>query len=261
MSQASQFYRMIGVRVQALTMSGLNALVEEAVKSGHRRIIANHNLHSVYVVHREVRMRAFFERAHTIHVDGMPLIWIGKLLGYPFRREHRVTYADWIDSLMAEASRHEWRVFYVGSKPGVADRGAAILRSRFPQLQIETAHGYFDARPDSAENQAVLARIETCQPNLLLVGMGMPRQEHWVLDNIDRLHANAVLTVGAAIDYVAGAIPTPPRWAGRLGAEWLFRLIVEPRRLTRRYLIEPWFVLRLLLRDIVEHPTRQRASP
>jgi N-acetylglucosaminyldiphosphoundecaprenol N-acetyl-beta-D-mannosaminyltransferase len=150
---------------------------------------------------------------------------------------------------MTAAVQQGWRVFYLGSKPGVAERGAEILQQRFPGLQIATAHGYFDARPDSQENQAVLAEINTYQPHVLMVGMSMPRQEHWVLDNLEQISANAILTAGAAMDYVAGAVPTPPRWAGKWGLEWLFRLVAEPRRLARRYLVEPWFVLRLFLSE------------
>jgi N-acetylglucosaminyldiphosphoundecaprenol N-acetyl-beta-D-mannosaminyltransferase len=75
---------------------------------------------------------------------------------------------------------------------------------------------------------------------VLIVGMGMPRQQHWTLDNAERLAVNVVSTCGAALDYVAGAIPTPPRWAGRAGLEWACRLAAEPRRLASRYLVEPW---------------------
>ena len=76
-----------------------------------------------------------------------------------------------------------------------------------------------------------------------MVGMGMPLQEHWIAENYDKLGNAVILPCGAAIDYFAGAIPTPPRWAGRLGLEWLYRLLAEPTRLWKRYLIEPWFLL------------------
>ena len=81
--------------------------------------------------------------------------------------------------------------------------------------------------------------------------MGMPRQQHWVLENESRLAVNAISTSGAALDYVVGEIPTPPRWAGRVGLEWLFRLAAEPRRLAGRYLVEPWYVMPLLARHLV----------
>ena len=239
----------LGSWVNALTIPKLNMLIAEAITSNQRWIIANHNLHSIYLYHHNAKIRDFYAKADYIHVDGMALVLLGRLLGLPLKREHRVTYADWTIPLMSQAQERGWRVFYLGSKPGVAEQGAKVLQEKFPSLQIATAHGYFDAHPDNAENQAILATINAYQPHVLMVGMSMPRQEHWVLDNLDRLAANAILTSGAAIDYVAGAVPTPPRWAGRWGLEWLFRLVAEPQRLWQRYLVEPWFLVKLLLTE------------
>ena len=242
-----QSYRLVGIWINALSISDLNALIAEAVSSNQRWIIANHNFHSIHIYHQDAKMRAFYALADYIHADSMPLVFLAKLLGYPFQREHRVTYADWTPSLIEEAAQQNWRVFYLGSKPGVAQRGSKILQQKFPNLQIATADGYFDTRPDSQENKNLLAQINNFQPHVLMVGMSMPRQEHWVLDNIDGLSTNAILTAGAAMDYIAGEVPTPPRWAGRWGLEWLSRLIAEPNRLWHRYLVEPWFVLALFI--------------
>jgi N-acetylglucosaminyldiphosphoundecaprenol N-acetyl-beta-D-mannosaminyltransferase len=108
---------------------------------------------------------------------------------------------------------------------------------------MRTHHGFFDTTPGSMESVAVLEAIRAFRPHILLVCMGMPRQEYWIQDNWERIHANAVLPMGAALDYWAGVIPTPPRWMGRMGLEWLCRLLSEPRRLWRRYLVEPWALL------------------
>ena len=89
--------------------------------------------------------------------------------------------------------------------------------------------GYFDARYGSSENEALLGRINAYRPDLLMVGMGMPRQEIWTQENFARLNADVILSsIGAAFDYIAGAVPTPPRWSGRMGLEWFFRLAHEP---------------------------------
>jgi N-acetylglucosaminyldiphosphoundecaprenol N-acetyl-beta-D-mannosaminyltransferase len=169
------------------------------------------------------------------------------MLGVPLSRANRVTYNDWIGPLMTEAARHGWRVFSLGGAPGVFEAAAAKLRAAHPGLILDGAHGYFDATPGSAETAAVLERIAAFRPNVLLVGMGMPRQEHWVRANRDALTANATLMAGAAMDYVAGVVPTPPRGASSFGLEWLWRLAAEPGRLWRRYLIEPWYVMGLVL--------------
>ncbi len=241
-------YQMLGLRVDALTAADIQTIVARTIEDAKRCLIANHNLHSVYLYHHSVEMRAFYGRAQHVQIDGIPLILLGRLLGYPLRREHRTTALDWGLPLMAEAARRGWRVFHLGSEPGVAERGAQVLRTKFPGLQISTAHGYFDAAPGSDETREVLEVINGYQPNILMVGMGMPLQEHWILDNLEDIQANAVFNVGAYMDFVAGTKSTPPRWLGSFSAEWLYRLFTEPRRLWKRYLIEPWFILGLILR-------------
>ncbi|BFH76249.1 WecB/TagA/CpsF family glycosyltransferase [Thermus thermophilus] len=239
---------LLGVEVDPVGIDELHRAIGRAVAEGKRIVIANHNLHSVYLFHKDPKMRAFFARADLIHIDGMPLVYWGRLMGKPIDIEHRVTYVDWVRPLMAEAVRHGWRVYYLGGKPGVAERAASQLRAEFPGLFLQTHHGYFDMAGE--ENEEVLRRINAYRPHVLMVGMGMPRQEHWVLDNLERLETNAVLTAGACFDYVAEAIPTPPRWMGRVGLEWLYRLFSEPKRLWRRYLVEPWYLVPYAVEDL-----------
>lgn len=241
--------KLLGVEIDAVAMEDLHRIIAKAVAEGQRRIIAHHNAHSVYLYHRDPKMRRLYEQAYCVHIDGMPLVLLGRLLGLPLRREHRVTYVDWIRPLMFEAASRGFRIFYLGSRPGIAERGADILRREFPSLRIDTHHGYFDSQADNASSRQVLETIEGFRPDILMVGMGMPRQERWILDNLTDIHAHVILTAGACMDYVAGAIPTPPRWMGKLGIEWFFRLCVEPRRMWRRYLLEPWFLLLLLVRQ------------
>ncbi len=239
--------RLLGVGVHRLTWDRLKTAIAEAIENDQRWIVANHNLHSIYLYHHDPAMRAFYDRAELIHIDGMSVVWFGKLLGLPLRRSYRLTPLDWLRPLCAEAARRRWRIFYLGSRPGVAAKGAEILRGEFPGLPIETAQGYFDPRPGGAENRRVVETIDRFRPNLLLVGMGMPRQERWIRENAGRLDANAIFNVGALMDYIAGAAPTPPRWLGPLGLEWLFRLASRPAHLWKRYLVEPWFVCGLFL--------------
>jgi N-acetylglucosaminyldiphosphoundecaprenol N-acetyl-beta-D-mannosaminyltransferase len=240
--------RLLGVELDAVTMEDLHRVIAAAVADHRKAIVAHHNMHSIYLTQRDARMPEFYRKARCIHADGMALIFLGRLLGLDLRREHRVTYVDWLRPLLAFAARRGFRVFYLGSRPGIAEQAAARLRAEIPALQIATHHGHFDATPDGAANRTVLLEIDRFQPDILMVGMGMPRQEHWILDNFERINASAILTSGACMDYVVGIVPTAPRWMARIGFEWLFRLWSEPSRLWRRYLLEPWFVLTWLVR-------------
>jgi len=244
-------FDLLGARVNLLTMTQLNDIIAATIESDKKCVLANHNLHSLYLLRHEIEMRLFFESVDYSHVDGMALIFLGRCLGLPVKKCHRVTYVDWFPILMRESARRNWRVFYLGSKPGVSKEGAAILRQRFPGLEIAIAHGYFNAHPDSDENHNILNTINRYRPHILLVGMGMPRQEYWILNNLSNLSVNVVLPSGAAMDYVVGTIPTPPRWASKIGLEWFSRLINEPGRLWRRYLVEPWSLLPLFLAEVI----------
>ena len=244
----------LGVEVTPIIPSELHQIVQDAVTATGRIVIAHHNLHSVYVFHHDDRMRALYRLATWIYLDGMPLVWAGRLLGLQFRREHRMTSVDLLPPLLNRATQQHWRIFYLGSTARTARDGVEALRARWPNLRIEAADGFFD--PVGPANEERIRSINQFAPHLLLVGMGMPRQERWVLDNWERLNANVVWTVGACLDYFAGTIPTPPRWMGRVGLEWAFRLGSEPRRLWRRYLLEPLYVLALVPRDWIRRVRR-----
>ncbi len=243
-------YNLLGVKVDALTEDGLSALIREAASENKRYLITNHNLHSLYLYHHDSAFRKLYDRAAYVHVDGMPLVWAGRLLGYGLTRENRLTSVDWLPQVLKGCARDGLRVFFLGSKPGVPEKAAARFAEAAPGLQVQTHHGYFDATSGSPENERILRQINEYRPHALMVGMGMPRQERWILENLDRLDANTVWNLGAFMDYAAGAVSTPPRWMARLGFEWLARLAAEPRRLWRRYLLEPPFALVLLARDL-----------
>lgn len=240
----------LGIAVDALTKEDfLNWIKDSIEKKEATRLVGYHNLHSLYIYHHDHRFCQFYQQANLIHIDGMPLVFLGRLLGYPLQRRHRLAYIDLIGPLMEEAAKKRWRVFFLGSKPGVAAKAESIFKNEIPGLQMKTMHGYFDVTPGSKENQLVLESINAYKPNILMVGMGMPRQECWVTANLTSLNTDVILTTGACMDYVSGAVPTPPRWMGQMGLEWLYRLFSEPKRLWRRYLLEPWFILKLFIQE------------
>ena len=240
---------LLGARIDLLSEQQLVDAVGAFVSAGEHVVIANQNLHSLYLFHHDAVMREYFQRASLVHIDGMGLVALARLLRRTgVARQHRCTYIDLGLGLFARAEERRWSVFYLGSRPGIGEKAAKWLLERYPRLCLKTAHGYFDANPGSADNDAVVSAINQYSPDLLLVGMGMPRQEQWVFENFDRLNAHTVLCTGAMMDYYAGAIPTPPRWLGVIGLEWLARFLAEPKRLWRRYLLEPWYLLVLALR-------------
>lgn len=251
--------RLLGECVDLLTPEQVLDHLRLAVIAGRRAVIANHNLNSLNLIRSDPEMRAFYDAAEIVQIDSTPLIAFGRLLGLPVRRVHRSTYLDWREAFWAMADRSGWRVLYLG---GTAKTGAEAVRrlsARWPGAVIEARSGYFDVAGGSTDNAAVLARIAAFGPDVLMVGMGMPRQEGWIARNLQALPECVVLNVGAAFDYEAGVQRAAPRWMGRLGLEWLYRLAHDPRRLFRRYCIEPWSLAGPALRDVLA-ALRRRAD-
>ncbi|ALL14874.1 WecB/TagA/CpsF family glycosyltransferase [Caulobacter henricii] len=249
--RANERVRLLGERMDLVRHEEVFHFVAARLNRGVSSIIANHNLHSLYLVRRNARIRAFFDSADLVEVDSTPLLAWARVIGRNSRQFHRCTYLDWRDFFWARARQENWRVFFVGGAPGVADAARERILADHPGVELATHHGYFDARCGSAENTAVVEAINAFKPHILLVGMGMPRQEIWVLENHKAItHPCAHFTVGGAFDYEAGVQKAAPRWMGRLGVEWLFRLLADPRRLFSRYCIEPWFLIGPALGDL-----------
>ena len=251
--------RLLGGEVDLATPREVLDLIDRrAAAAAGATVIANHNAHSLFLLRRAPALAEFFAQADLVQIDSTPLILWGRLLGLPMTRAMRSTYLDWRDEFWRLADLRRWRVFYLGGAPGVAKTAAERLASRHPNVLIGEHHGYFDLARRSRENRKVLARIAAFDPDVLMVGLGMPLQETWVLENRATLKRGVVLTVGAAFDYEAGVQRAAPRWTGRLGVEWLARLIGQPRRLAGRYLVEPWSLLGPALQDIGEAFSRAR---
>jgi N-acetylglucosaminyldiphosphoundecaprenol N-acetyl-beta-D-mannosaminyltransferase len=242
--------RLLGGEVDPITPAEMLAATAAFVAGGGTAVIANHNAHSLFLLRRTPALKAFFDEAELVQIDSLPMILWGRLLGLPVGREHRSTYLDWSETFWATVRERGWRVFHVGGAPGVGERAAAAVRARFPGVSLAERNGYFDADPQSAESVALRADIAAFDPDIILVGMGMPRQEAWIAANRHLIGRGVFFPVGAAFDYEAGVQDAAPRWTGRLGVEWLWRLLSQPRRLASRYLVEPWFLAPAAFADL-----------
>jgi N-acetylglucosaminyldiphosphoundecaprenol N-acetyl-beta-D-mannosaminyltransferase len=240
--------RILGGDVDPLTPDGMLAATEAFVAGGGTAVIANHNAHSLALLRQSAAMRAFFDDADLVQIDSLPMILWGRLMGQPVGREHRSTYLDWSETFWDRAARCGWRVFHVGGEPGVGAKARQAILERHPGVVLEEHHGYFNV--EGLENHAVLRKIAEFGPDIILVGMGMPRQEAWIAANRYRIGRGVFFPVGAAFDYEAGVQPPAPRWMGKVGLEWLFRLVSQPGRLAYRYLVEPWSLTPAMLADL-----------
>ncbi len=239
-------HRLFDAPYHAVTADDLLDEIEHVIGKDLRRVIASQNLHGIHTYLSDASYRALHESHDTlVHIDGMPLVWAAKARGHEVNADHRTASIDWIYDLLRLASDRGWRVFHLGSPPEVSDIGLATLQDRFPNLNIGGRDGYFDMDPTGHENREVLQQIDTFAPDILLVGMGMGRQERWILQNLERLPANAIITTGAMMELISGQLSIPPRWIARMGFEWLYRLVSNTSAVAGRYLVEPFQIIGL----------------
>ncbi|QWS32729.1 WecB/TagA/CpsF family glycosyltransferase [Curtobacterium aetherium] len=208
-------------------------------------LILNHNLHSVFLFHKYEWFRAFYSRARVVLIDGWPVLRLTS--GRP-SAEVRIGSTDWLAALQQEWRRSEGsqvrRVFLLGGDQQSNAAARRRLADGAPDIVVHGGHGFFDLDLDSAQ---VVAELTGFRPDLVLVGMGMPRQEEFLERNLAQLPPAYYATVGGAIDYLAEKSPLAPRAFGRLGIEWLWRFLHAPSRLFARYFIEPFHLLGLLI--------------
>lgn len=236
----------LGVGVDPITVSELHAEIACLVRGGELGLILNVNAHCLNLCYEDRTLRDSLNRADVVFCDGTGVMLAARMLGR--RIPVRITYAAWIWRLAGFAAAEDFSLYFLGARPGVAQEAARRLREHYPGLRIVgVRHGYFDHSAGSAENEAVLEEINAAAPDILLVGLGMPLQEIWLTQNRRRLDAGVALTGGAVFDFLSGRARRGPRILTEHGLEWLARLLNEPRRLWRRYLIgNPLFLLRVL---------------
>lgn len=249
---------LLGFRVHPLTGDEVIAQVADAVAAQRRLIMANINLHGMAVLYESPSMAKLMSQPDTqVMIDGMPIIWLANLLGHKLPRAKRTTSLDFYDKMFALGVERGWRFGYVGGRPETLTRGLDILRERVPGLDIDGHDGFFDINDTSpgSRQSEIVGWLRARRHDVVIVGMGMPRQEAWIERIQHEVPTTVFLPTGAYLDYQAGEQKLTPRWMGQMGIEWLYRLLNSPRRLGYRYLLEPnLLLLRLMLRP---HPQKR----
>lgn len=238
--------RIMGAQVAVATEDRVvEAFVEAADRhEGNWTITAN--LDHLRKYHSEPHARSFIDAADMIVADGMPLVWASRIAGTPL--PERVAGSDMLWSICQAAGARQASVFLLGGNPGVADETAAVLSKRYPGVRVAgTLCPEFGFEHDPAELEAIRAAVVTASPQIVLVGLGFPKQEVLIRHLREALPGSCYMGVGASFSFATGDVTRAPAWMQRVGLEWCFRLLCEPRRLARRYLLEGLpFALRLL---------------
>jgi N-acetylglucosaminyldiphosphoundecaprenol N-acetyl-beta-D-mannosaminyltransferase len=223
----------LGVGVSPITMDHALSTFDDWIARRDPHYVCVTNLHGIIESQRDPRLRSIHNGAGLVTPDGMPLVWVSRLLG--FRGVERVYGPDLLLAVCEHSTRRGYRHFFYGGAAGVPEQLAATLRRRFPGLRVAGTYSP-PFRPLTDEEQTgIIRRINAASPDIVWVGLSTPKQEHWMAAHTGRLTAPVLAGIGAAFDFHAGRKKQAPRWMQRSGLEWCFRLGTEPRRLWRRY--------------------------
>jgi N-acetylglucosaminyldiphosphoundecaprenol N-acetyl-beta-D-mannosaminyltransferase len=239
--KANPVCNVLGVGISAINLGRAVSTINQWIgRRGHHYICVT-GVHGVMESQRSPDLKRIHNEAGMVTPDGMPMVWLSRMGG--FADVSRVYGPDLMVAVCAESVAKGWRHYFFGGAEGVADQLKEKLTARFPGLQVV---GTFcpPFRPMSTEEDAELIRtIDAAQPDIVWVGLSTPKQERWMAQHINRLKAPVLVGVGAAFDFHAGLKSQAPKWMQRNGLEWFYRLVTEPKRLWKRYLINnPLFV-------------------
>jgi len=234
----------LGVGVSLINMRMALDRLDRWIANRDRQYVSVCTVHTVMECRRDEELKRIVNAAGMTTPDGTPLVWLSRLGGHGF--VSRVYGPDLMLAEMAASQRSGHRHFFFGGREGVAQRLADVMGRRFPGVRIV---GTLTPPVGSAAdlcNPQTAAIINQAAPDIVWVGVSSPKQEFWMSCMRTLLDAPALIGVGAAFDFHSGTQAQAPRWMQRSGLEWLFRLVHEPRRLWRRYLVDnPWFLFEL----------------
>lgn len=234
----------LGVNVSVLDQDRAREFLFDALRQGKRGYVTVTGVHGVSEAQRNPALREIFSRALLVTPDGMPMVWMGKLQGHPSIQ--RVYGPDLMLNLCEHSVFASFSHFLFGAAPGVADELRRNLETRFPGIRIVGTYAPPFRRMNDAEIRDLQDQVRFCQPDFFWVGLSTPKQEFFMAQFMPILpEARVFIGVGAAFDLLTGGVRQAPRWMQRSGLEWFFRLLQEPKRLWKRYLINnPLFVVR-----------------
>lgn len=248
--------RVLGVPISTINMGVAVRTILDWVEHRNAQYVCVRDVHGIMRAQEDPALMAIHHGAGLITPDGMPLAWTLKARGY--RDAGRVCGADLVAALCLASVPLGTRHYLYGGKPGVAERMATTLTEMFPGLQIigSSTPPFRALTPD--EDEAMVAKIASMHPDVVWIGLSTPKQEYWMRDHVARIPGATLIGIGAAFDFYAGDVKRAPRWMHSSGLEWLHRLISEPRRLWRRYLVlAPRFVV-LMARGEVQPGRRDK---
>jgi len=227
-------FRVLGVRVNAIQIPQAISVMEKWIREGvGTRFVAVTGMHGVMEAQDNPQFKEILSQAGLVVPDGMPLVWVGRWRGFAMRRR---VYGPELMDTFCKTTGSRYRHFFYGGAPNVPELLASTLRQRY-RIQVAGTYSPPFRHLTAEEEQEIAAMIQAASPDVLWVGLSTPKQEKWMWAFHNRVNVPVMVGVGAAFDFATGRVKQAPAWMREHGLEWLFRLLSEPKRLWRRYLV------------------------
>lgn len=244
----------LGVKISAIDMSDACLAVEEAVLKRQKKYICVCPVSTIMECRKDALVLTSVNSANLATPDGMAVVWIGRLLGH--KNIRRVYGPDLMQNICDISVKKGYQNYFFGSTQNTLDKLQEKLSKQYPGLNINGSFSPPFRQLTAEEDEKIVEEINLKDPDIIWVGLGSPKQDLWMYEHRDRINAPVMIGVGAAFDFIAGTKRQAPVWMRNSGLEWLFRLITEPKRLWRRYLIDyPLFVYYLLV-EVASKPIK-----
>lgn len=233
--------------IDNLTMDEAIAEIDHLIQQHKNAYVVTPNVDHIVQLEYKKDLQDVYKNADLILTDGKPLIWISKWYKKPIKE--KVSGSDLFPRLCQLAAKKEYTMYFLGAAEGVAAKAAENLMRKFPGLNVVgTFSPDYGFEKDEIKVSDVINRVRSVNPDILVVGLGCPKQELFVYQYADRLNVPLSLGLGASLDFEAGNIKRAPKWMANHGLEWLFRITQDPKRMAKRYLVDDVKIFKLALK-------------
>lgn len=232
----------LGVEIDNLSLEEARENIEHLISGSTPSLVVTANPEIIWLARHDRGFMECLKSAGMITADGIGIVIAAKILGKPLKQ--RVTGIDLTSALFSVAQKKGYRFYFVGGRPGVAEKAAAEIRAKFPGIKIVgIQHGYFK------DDRDIIEDIRAQKPDVLLAALGMGKQERWIKERVFETKVPVSIGVGGSFDVFSGEAKRAPEWMQRAGLEWLYRLIKQPSRLGRMMQL-PKFLIAVIIARI-----------
>lgn len=227
----------MNTEVDNLTMQEALDAIDDLIMKDCNAYVVTPNVDHIIQLERGGELVEVYKHANLILTDGKPLIWISKWYRTPIKE--KISGSDLFPRLCALAAKKGYKMFFLGAAEGVAAKAAEKLKKKHHGLQVVGTYSPpFGFEKNEEEMNNIKKMIRVAKPHILIVGLGCPKQELFILHHREELGVPISLGLGASLDFEAGNIKRAPRWMADHGLEWLYRITQDPKRLAKRYLVD-----------------------